>query len=136
MFYDIYDYSGSYTNIWLNTVQSCHHCACFIPEKGKILLFSPKALKDHLQNFEISNVAELLFWKSRIFQKSSMFDRKYQLEPHTPVAFLDWSIINLTERELPLQYNTNTETYTDKRMESQVCTNWTYRLNISPHKIL
>ena len=44
----------------------------FIPEKGRITSFLSKNIKKHVRNRKLSKVADLLFWKSRIFQKSGI----------------------------------------------------------------
>ena len=49
----------------------------FILEKGKLHHFPLKALKGYLKNLKIFNVADLLFWKSVIFQKSDLLESNY-----------------------------------------------------------
>ena len=43
-----------------------------ILEKGKLHYFLLKALKGYLKNLKISNVADLVFWKSVIFWKCNL----------------------------------------------------------------
>ena len=49
----------------------------FILEKEKLHHFPLKALKGYLKNLKISNVADLLFWKSVIFRKSNLLESNY-----------------------------------------------------------
>ena len=49
----------------------------FILEKGELHDFPLKTLKGYLKNLNISNVADLLFWKSIIFQKINLLESNY-----------------------------------------------------------
>ena len=49
----------------------------FVLEKGKLHHFPLKTLKGYLKIFKISNVADLLFWKSVILRKSNLLECNY-----------------------------------------------------------
>ena len=49
----------------------------FILEKTKLHHFPLKALKGYLENLKISNVADLVFWRSAIFRKSNLSESNY-----------------------------------------------------------
>ena len=49
----------------------------FYSEKGKITPLSSKSIKRISENFKKFNIADLLFWKSVIFQKSNLLESNY-----------------------------------------------------------
>ena len=54
---------------------------------------------------------------------------KYHLEKNLTASCLRCWSTGLTEREIPMQYYTSMVMYVDKRMESQVCNDCTYKWN-------
>ena len=51
--------------------------ALFYSGKGKITPLSSKSIKRISEKLKISNVADLLFWKSVIFRKSNLLESNY-----------------------------------------------------------
>ena len=49
----------------------------FCSGKGKITPLSSKSIKRISEKLKISNVADLLFWKSVIFRKSNLLESNY-----------------------------------------------------------